>query len=34
MNFPQYPMHQYNKVMGLPFEVSELKEMFNKILGE
>ena len=34
MNYPQYPMQQYNKVMGLPFEVSELKEMFNKILGE
>ncbi len=34
MNFPQYPYHQYNKVMGLPFEVSELKEKFNEMLGE
>lgn len=34
MHFPQYPMHQYNKVMGLPFEVTELKEKFNQILGE
>lgn len=32
--FPQYPMHQYNKVMGLPFEIHELKEKFNEILGE
>lgn len=32
--FPECPMHQYNKVMGLPFEVGELKEEFNKILGE
>lgn len=31
--FPQYPMLQYNKVMGLPFEVHELKEKFNQILG-
>lgn len=34
MNFPQYPMHQFNKVMGLPFEVGELKDKFNEILGE
>lgn len=34
MKYQQYPMRQYNKVMGLPFEVSELKEMFNQILGE
>lgn len=34
MNFPQYHMHQYNKIMGLPFEVGELKEKFNEILGE
>lgn len=32
--FPECPMHQYNKIMGLPFEVTELKEAFNKILGE
>lgn len=32
--YPQYHMHQYNKVMGLPFSVSELKETFNQILGE
>ena len=32
--YPQYPMHQYNKVMGLPFAVSELKDKFNEILGE
>lgn len=32
--FPECPMHQYNKIMGLPFEVGELKEEFNKILGE
>ena len=32
--FPECPLHQYNKVMGLPFEVSELKEAFNQILGE
>ncbi len=32
--FPECPMHQYNKMMGQPFQVSELKECFNKILGE
>lgn len=32
--FPECPMHQYNKVMGLPFEVGELKQKFNEILGE
>lgn len=32
--FPECPMHAYNKVMGLPFEVSELKEAFTKLLGE
>ena len=32
--FPECPMHQYNKIMGLPFEVGELKAEFNKILGE
>lgn len=34
MNFQGICFHQYNKVQGLPFEVSELKEEFNKILGE
>ena len=32
--FPECPMQQYNKVMGLPFEVGELKDCFTKILGE
>ncbi|MBR5027881.1 MAG: 2-oxoacid:acceptor oxidoreductase subunit alpha [Bacteroidales bacterium] len=32
--FPECPMRQYNKIMGLPFEVGELKECFTKILGE
>ena len=34
MNFEGLCFLQYNKVQGLPFEVSELKEVFNKILGE
>lgn len=34
MNFQGIIFHQYNKVQGLPFEVSELKQEFNKILGE
>ncbi|MFA6200547.1 MAG: 2-oxoacid:acceptor oxidoreductase subunit alpha [Bacteroidales bacterium] len=34
MNFQTIAFHQYNKVQGLPFEVSELKEQFNQILGE
>ncbi|MDD4068606.1 MAG: 2-oxoacid:acceptor oxidoreductase subunit alpha, partial [Bacteroidales bacterium] len=34
MNFENTPMLQYNKVQGLPFEVSELKEKFKQILGE
>ena len=32
--FPECPLQQYNKIMGLPFEVGELKECFTKILGE
>lgn len=32
MNFPQYPMSQYNKVQGLPFLVSELSARFKQIL--
>lgn len=34
MHFEGLTFHQYNKVQGLPFEVSELVEEFNKILGE
>ena len=34
MNFQGIIFRQYNKIQGLPFEVSELKEEFNKILGE
>ena len=34
MKFPQYQFTQYNKVQGLPFVVSELKEKFNQILKE
>jgi len=32
MNLPQYNFHQYNKVQGLPFMISELKKMFNNFL--
>lgn len=32
--FPECPMQGYNKVMGLPFEVGELKDCFNKLLSE
>ena len=31
--FPECPVTQYNKVMGLPFEVGELKEEFNRLLS-
>ncbi len=34
MNFPQYKYSQYNKIQGLPFNVSELKDAFNKIIKE
>jgi 2-oxoglutarate ferredoxin oxidoreductase subunit alpha len=34
MKFPQYQYLQYNKVQGLPFVVSELKDKFNQILKE
>jgi len=34
MKFPQYQFMQYNKVQGLPFVVSELKDKFNQILKE
>ncbi len=30
--FPQYKYHQYNKVQGLPFMISELKFRFNEML--
>lgn len=30
--YPECPMTQYNKIMGLPFEVSELKEHFSSLL--
>lgn len=32
MTFPGYNYQQYNKIQGLPFMISELKERFNKIL--
>ena len=34
MNYPQYPYMQYNKVQGLPFMISELKNKFTQILEE
>lgn len=33
MNYPQVNFQQYNKVQGLPFEIGELKDKFNQILG-
>ncbi len=33
MNFPQYELHQYNKVQGLPFTVTELKENILELLN-
>jgi 2-oxoglutarate ferredoxin oxidoreductase subunit alpha len=30
--YPQYPYEQYNKVQGLPFFISELKEKFKQML--
>ncbi len=32
MNLPDFSYMQYNKIQGLPFMISELKEKFNKIL--
>lgn len=32
--FPKYDYLQYNKIQGLPFLISELKEKFNQILEE
>lgn len=34
MNFQTKAFYQHNKIQGLPFGVSELKEKFNQILGE
>jgi len=34
MNFPKFEYHQYNKVQGLPFTVSELKEAVTKVMEE
>lgn len=32
--FPECPMTQYNKIMGLPFEVGELKAEFERLLAK
>jgi 2-oxoglutarate ferredoxin oxidoreductase subunit alpha len=32
MNYPEFTYHQYNKIQGLPFMITELKEKFNQIL--
>jgi 2-oxoglutarate ferredoxin oxidoreductase subunit alpha len=34
MNFPEFKYEQYNKIQGLPFMVSELKEKFSSLLNE
>ncbi len=34
MQFPDIPLHQYNKVQGLPFHIQELTETFIKLLEE
>ena len=34
MNFQEFEYLQYNKVQGLPFTVTELKEKFNSLLTE
>ena len=34
MSFPQYEYLQYNKIQGLPFKVSELKDHFISILNK
>jgi 2-oxoglutarate/2-oxoacid ferredoxin oxidoreductase subunit alpha len=34
MSFPQFKYLKYNKVQGLPFMISELKNKFNEILEE
>lgn len=33
MKFPQFTYHQYNKIQGLPFMVSELKRKFYTLLS-
>ena len=32
--YPQYPYEQFNKVQGLPFFISELKEKFKQLLAK
>jgi 2-oxoglutarate/2-oxoacid ferredoxin oxidoreductase subunit alpha len=32
--FPQFKFEQFNKMEGLPFKVTELKEKFNAMLEE
>ncbi len=32
--FPEYPLTQYNKIMGLPFEVGELIDEFERLLAQ
>jgi 2-oxoglutarate/2-oxoacid ferredoxin oxidoreductase subunit alpha len=32
MSFPEFTYHQYNKIQGLPFMVTELKEKFSEYL--
>ncbi len=34
MHYPEFKYYQYNKVQGLPFMVSELKEHFEALLNE
>ena len=34
MNFPEFKYEQYNKIQGLPFMVSEIKEKFSSLLNE
>ncbi len=34
VNFPEFHYHQYNKVQGLPFHISELTNKFKKVLEE
>ena len=34
MNFPEFKYEQYNKIQGLPFMVSEIKEKLGSLLNE
>ncbi len=34
VNFPEFHYHQFNKVQGLPFHISELTNKFKKVLEE